>query len=220
MSRILFADVSPESHAAGQELVRNGHTVIQTTDGLAALRLARQEQPDLIVLDIALPNLDGLTLCRILRRERDVPIIILTGRRESADVLVALDNGAEDCLVKPLAPGELPVRLQAILKRRGQAQQVKLQSGDLTLDLTARRAFRRDTALALSRKEFDLLAQFIQNTGAVLRRESLISQIWGDTPRTRTLDTHVYWLREKIEDNPARPCRIRTVRGVGYRFDG
>lgn len=201
------------------DLIRSGYAIIQTGDGIEALRLARAEQPDLIVLDIALPNLDGLTLCHTLHSEQDAPIVILTSRRDSTDVIAALDNGAEDCLTKPFAPGEFPARLQAVLKRRGKTLAPKLQAGDLTLDLVSRRAFCRDMLLNLSRKEFDLLAEFVRHPGAVLRREALISRVWGESPKTRTLDTHIYWLREKIEENPTRPQRIRTIRGIGYRFD-
>ncbi len=219
--KVLLAEGNSESsRAIATELARNGYEVVETGDGLEALKLVRGQTPELALLDITLPGLDGLTLCRILRAEFSIPILLLTSRRDSVDLIGALDCGAEDCLVKPFAPGELAARLQVVLKRRGKMLIPKLQAGDLTLDLMARRAFRRDSVLDLSRKEFDLLAEFIQHPGTVLRRETLITRIWGDTPKTRTLDTHVYWLREKIEDNPTHPQRILTVRGIGYRFDG
>ncbi len=221
MNRILLADEEHETASAlVTELTHNGYSVIRAQDGEQALRIAQEERPNLVVLDIALPGLDGLTLCRILRAELNAPIFILTSRRLGAEITAAFESGADDCLVKPLAPGELSTRLQAFLRRKGQVPVPKLQAGDLLLDLSARRAFRRERILDLSRKEFDLLAEFLLHPGTVLGREVLLSRVWGERPKTRTLDSHIYRLREKIEENPSQPKRIRTIRGLGYRFDG
>jgi DNA-binding response OmpR family regulator len=201
-------------------LAREGYQVIETGDGISALDLARQERPEVVVLDIMLPGLDGLTVCRALRHEMDVPIVLLTARSGEVDRIVGLDAGADDYVVKPFSFGELSARLRAVLRRTRSAPMTKLQSGDLTLDLLAHQAARGNQALNLTPKEFDLLTELIRHKGAVLTRDLLLQRVWGfDTQvDTRTVDVHVRWLREKIEVDPAQPQRIETVRGIGYRF--
>ncbi len=203
-------------------LTREGYEVLRAADGITALNVAREEQPDLILLDIMLPGLDGLTVCRTLRRETRAPIVLLTARSGEVDRIVGLDSGADDYIVKPFSLGELYARLRAVLRRGRQEPETKLQSGDLTLDLVSHRAFRGAETLDLTPKEFDLLAELMRHKDAVLTRDLLLQRVWsfdfaGDS---RTVDVHIRWLREKVEDDPANPQRIETVRGIGYRFSG
>jgi len=205
-------------------LAQEDYSVVQTADGQEALTLAREHAPDLIVLDVMLPTLDGLSVCRILRNESDVPIIMLTARGNEMDRIVGLEIGADDYIVKPFSLGEFLARVRAILRRAPSAHTVvdRLESGDLTLDLIARRATRGGEELRVTHKEFDLLATLMRNQGAVLSRDLLLERVWGYdySGQTKTVDVHVRWLREKIEDDPSHPLRIVTVRGVGYRFEG
>lgn len=203
-------------------LTREGYQVIEASTGVAALNLAREHKPDLVLLDIMLPELDGLTVCRTLRREMEAPIILLTARSGEVDRIVGLDSGADDYMVKPFSIGELLARLRAVLRRGRQAALTRLESGDLVLDLVGHRATRANQPLNLSPKEFDLLAELMRHKGAVLTRDLLLQRVWGFdfAGDTRTVDVHVRWLREKIETDPANPQRIETVRGLGYRFEG
>ncbi len=203
-------------------LTREGYDVISASDGVTALDLARQEKPDLILLDVMLPGLDGLTVCRTLRRETDAPIVLLTARSSEVDRIVGLDTGADDYIVKPFSLGELMARLRAVMRRGQHRVETKLQSGDLVLDLVGHRAMRNGKNLNLPPKEFDLLAELIRHKGAVLTRDLLLQRVWGFdfAGDSRTVDVHIRWLREKIEDDPANPQRIETVRGLGYRFSG
>jgi DNA-binding response OmpR family regulator len=203
-------------------LKSEGYELIQAGDGITALNLAREHQPDLILLDISLPELDGLTVCRTLRREMNVIIVLLTARGGEMDRIIGLDIGADDYITKPFSLGELLARLRAILRRGQREVNVQLKSGDLTLDLVGRRAFRGDQVLNLSPREYELLAELIRHKGAVLTRDLLLQRVWGFdfSGDTRTVDVHIRWLREKIEEDPAQPKRIETVRGLGYRFEG
>ncbi len=203
-------------------LAREDYEVIQAGDGVTALDLARQHKPDLVLLDIMLPGLDGLSVCRALRHESAVPIVLLTARTGEVDRIVGLDSGADDYIVKPFSLGELLARLRAVMRRGRSSEETRLQSGDLTLELISHRARRGDKNLELAPKEFDLLAELIRHKGAVLTRDLLLQRVWGfDYPGdTRTVDVHIRWLREKIEEDPAAPKRIETVRGIGYRFAG
>lgn len=203
-------------------LTREGYEVIRADDGVTALDLARQHNPDLIVLDVMLPGLDGLTVCRTLRRETDAPIVLLTARSSEVDRIVGLDTGADDYIIKPFSLGELLARLRAVMRRGQHRTETKLQSGDLILDLVGHRAVRNGKSLNLPPKEFDLLAELIRHKGAVLTRDLLLQRVWGFdfAGDSRTVDVHIRWLREKIEDDPANPTRIETVRGLGYRFSG
>lgn len=205
-----------------EQLRREGFEVLATGDGGEALELARAAAPDLIVLDVMLPTLDGLSVCRILRKESDVPILMLTARSGPVDRIIGLETGADDYVVKPFHTGELIARIRALLRRARGRPATRLTAGDLTVDLLARKAYRGEQELRLTMKEFDLLATLIQNRGRVLSRAFLLERVWGvERPvDTRTVDTHIRWLREKIEEDPAHPQRIVTVRGIGYRFDG
>jgi DNA-binding response OmpR family regulator len=205
-------------------LAKEGHEVTQSADGAEALELAREDKFDLIVLDIMLPGLDGLSFCRILRKEQATPIIMLTARGGEVDRIIGLESGADDYIVKPFSLGEFLARVRAVLRRAPSLalRSDRLESGDLSLDLAARRVSLARREVKLSHKEFDLLAALVRNKGAVLSRDLLLEQVWGldHIGDDRTVDVHVRWLREKIEATPSEPQRIVTVRGVGYRFEG
>ena len=205
-------------------LSKEDYTVVETGDGAEALNLAREPPPDLIVLDVMLPSLDGLTVCRMIRSESDVPIIMLTARGSEVDRIVGLEIGADDYIVKPFSLGEFLARVRAMLRRAPASRTVvdQLESGDLKLDLIARRATQGGVELRMTHKEFDLLAALMRNKGAVLSRDLLLERVWGYDygGQSKTVDVHVRWLREKIEADPSNPQRIVTVRGIGYRFEG
>jgi DNA-binding response OmpR family regulator len=204
-------------------LKREGYEVSTATDGKMALEVARDEQPDLIILDIMLPLLDGLSVCRALRKEMVVPIIILTARVGEVDKIVGLESGADDYITKPFSLGEFLARVRAVLRRAPSRVEVKeLRSGELVVDLPRRRAYLGDKEVLLSPKEFDLLAELMRHRGLVLSRDLLLERVWGYDyyGDTRTVDVHIRWLREKIERDPSHPEMIQTVRGVGYRFEG
>ena len=222
MSKILIVEDEPiVLDSLAQHLIGEGYDVVTTLRGDTALEMARHEKPDLILLDVMLPGMDGLSICRILRRESDVAIILLTARGSDVDRVIGLDNGADDYVVKPFSLPELMARVRAALRRSPQRKGSKLQAGELLVDLIARRAFLSALEIKLSHKEFELLTTLLRNKGAVLTREYLITQVWGYdfNGDPRTVDVHVRWLREKIEKDPAKPERLQTVRGVGYRID-
>ncbi len=202
-------------------LRREGYEVTTTGDGGEALDLARETEFDLIVLDVMLPTLDGLSIVRILRKDQRTPIILLTARSGEVDRILGLETGADDYVVKPFSLGELLARVRAVLRRSASEPIARLEAGDLSLDLIGRKAYRGDVELRLRYKEFDLLAALMRHTGTALSREQLLQQVWGyDYPGdTRTVDVHIRWLREKIEEDAADPKRIVTVRGIGYRFE-
>lgn len=224
MSKILVVeDDTTVRETLALNLGQEGYAVATAEDGEAGLSLARSESPDLVVLDVMLPKLDGLTVCRILRRESDVPIILLTARGTETDKIIGLETGADDYIVKPFSLGEFLARVRAALRRgHSEAPPAELQAGDLQLHLVSRRASAAGEPLQLAPREFELLATLMRNKGAVLTRELLLARVWGeDYPGdSRTVDVHVRWLREKIEVDPSDPKRIVTVRGVGYRFEG
>lgn len=201
----------------------SGYEVVTAADGAAALDVARAQSPDLVILDLMLPELDGLTVCRSLRQAYDTPILILTARTGELDKIIGLESGADDYLTKPFSLGELQARIRALLRRAGPRRiSDEIRSGDLLLNLVSRRAFVGDRELVLSPKEFSLLAELMRHQGAVLSRDLLLTRVWGYDyyGDSRTVDVHVRWLREKIEVDPSQPARISTVRGIGYRFEG
>jgi len=204
-----------------RHLESEGYIVVAAGAGDEGLELARREQPDIAVLDVMLPGLDGLSLCRILRRESDMSIILLTARAGEIDRVIGLDNGADDYVVKPFSLPELTARIRAALRRTPKRAETVLRAGDVQIDLVSRRVFLNDREIKLSHKEFELLATLMRNKGAVLSREFLITHVWGFDfdGDVRTVDVHVRWLREKIEKDPSRPDRLQTVRGAGYRID-
>jgi DNA-binding response OmpR family regulator len=209
------------------KLQDDGFKVVTATDGEDGLDKIRSEHPDLIILDIMLPRLDGLSICRIVRHDTTlahIPIIMLTARGTEVDKIVGLESGADDYIVKPFSLGEFLARVRAVMRRAPgrPVPQDELVSNNLRLSLTGRRFFKEDDEIKLSNKEFDLLAELMRNKGAVLSRDLILTKVWGYDyfVDKRTVDVHVRWLREKIEDDPSNPSRIVTVRGVGYRFEG
>jgi len=223
ISILIVEDGETLQETLAYNLDREGYTVATATDGPGGLELARSQKPDLVVLDVMLPELDGLSVCRILRREMDVPIIMLTARSSEVDKIIGLDSGADDYITKPFALGEFLARVRAALRRKPKpATPDRLEGGDLSVDLVGRKAYKGQAELNLSHKEFDLLAELMRNEGLVLSRDLLLTKVWGYDyiGESRTVDVHVRWLREKIEDNPSKPTRITTVRSVGYRFEG
>ena len=225
MTAILIVEDDPTvRETLALNLRAEGYEVAAAEDGEAGLKAARDGSHDLVVLDVMLPRLDGLTVCRILRRESDVPIILLTARGTEADKIIGLETGADDYIVKPFSLGEFLARVRAALRRGRGPRDVsaELVSGDLRLNLVARRVYRGSQEILLAPREFDLLAMLLRNRGAVLTRELLLARVWGEgfEGDTRTVDVHIRWLRQKIEVDPSEPQRIATVRGVGYRFEG
>ncbi len=205
-------------------LEREGYTVLHAADGVLALEIARREQPDILVLDIMLPRLDGFSVCRMLRKESAVPVIMLTARQDEYDRIAGLEMGADDYLPKPFSMGELHARIRAILRRSDRTQGIDrdiMQLGSIKLDAGSRRIWRDNHEVQLSQKEFDLLACLMRNRGLALSRDVLLERVWGMdyVGDGRTVDVHVRWLREKIEADPSAPEYLQTVRGIGYRFD-
>jgi DNA-binding response OmpR family regulator len=202
-------------------LQSEGYDVITCMRGDEAIQLVRREQPELCLIDVMLPGLDGLSVCRIIRRESDVAVILLTARASEVDRVIGLDNGADDYVVKPFSLSELTARIRAALRRSPRRMGSKLTVGEITVDLVSRRVYRAGNEVKLSHKEFELLTTLLRNKGAVLSREYLITQVWGleFDGDIRTVDVHMRWLREKLEIDPSRPVHLQTVRGVGYRVD-
>jgi DNA-binding response OmpR family regulator len=205
-------------------LEREGYTVLHAADGMLALEIARREQPDILVLDIMLPRVDGFSVCRMLRKESSIPVIMLTARQDEYDRIAGLEMGADDYLPKPFSMGELHARIRAILRRTDRSQggdRDVMQLGQIKLDAGSRRIWRDNHEVQLSQKEFDLLACLMRNRGLALSRDILLERVWGMdyVGDGRTVDVHVRWLREKIEADPSAPEYLQTVRGIGYRFD-
>ncbi len=221
---VLLVDDEPTLVATLKyNLEREGYRVVTAADGEQALTAARAERPELIILDLMLPVMDGLEVCRILRRETSQPILMLTARGEEVDKVVGLELGADDYVTKPFGMRELLARVRALLRRTGASEPDEgLVSGDLTFDLKRREVLRDGKVLDLKPKEIDLLLYFARNRGRAFSREQLLREVWGYDfyGDSRTVDVHVSWLRQKIEAEPHRPARLVTVRGVGYRFEG
>jgi DNA-binding response OmpR family regulator len=210
------------------KLRAEGFDTLTAMDGETGLNMIRSEMPDLIVLDIMLPGLDGLSICRMVRHDSKtahIPIIMLTARGTEVDKIVGLESGADDYVVKPFGLGEFLARVRALMRRvqeRPAVQGDQITSDNLRVDLLGRRVFKDDEEIKLSNKEFDLLTELMQNKNAVLSRDLMLTKVWGYDyfVDKRTVDVHIRWLREKIEEDPSNPKRIVTVRGVGYRFEG
>ena len=225
MSNILLVEDDPTlSETLRYNLEREGYSVLTAGDGVQALEFARRERPDLLILDVMLPRLDGFSVCRILRQESDVPILMLTARQDEVDRIAGLELGADDYVAKPFSLGELLARVRAIMRRSDRqpaGSREVLDAGMLRIDTGSRRAWRDGSELTLSQKEFDLLTCLIRNRGMALSRDVLLERVWGYDflGDSRTVDVHIRWLREKVEQDPGRPTYIQTVRGVGYRFE-
>ena len=215
-------------------LKKDGFTVESVGDGRSALDSARKLKPDLILLDIMLPELDGFEVARILRKEMTTPILMLTARDDEIDRVVGLEMGADDYLTKPFSMRELMARVKAQLRRSrilreelakvepAQKQQEKLKFGSLVINLTRREVTLDDQAIQLKPQEYELLVFFAEHKGQMLSREFILERVWGwdFIGDSRTVDVHVRWLRQKIEEDASEPKRIVTVRGGGYRFEG
>lgn len=219
-------------------LRRQGYEVVSAGDGPTALEVARRERPDLMILDLMLPGLDGLEVCRILRQETSSPILMLTAKADEVDKVVGLEVGADDYITKPFSMRELLARVKAALRRVRLLQEeattdrtgtmsglqgpVRMAFGDLTIDLGRAEVQLQGKPLRLTPKEYELLVFLARHRGMVLSRDLILQRVWGwdYVGGSRTVDVHVRWLREKIEPDPAHPARIVTVRGMGYRFEG
>ena len=206
-------------------LERDGYRVLTALDGAAGLALARSERPDVLLLDLMLPGMSGIEICRALRKESALPILMLTARTEETDRVVGLELGADDYVSKPFSMRELLARVRALLRRSElrQAEDPETETvGDIVLDVRSRRVTRSGRELALRPKEYDLLLYFLRNRGRAFTREQLLDQVWGYgfVGDTRTVDVHVRWLRQKIEETPSKPVHLITIRGVGYRLEG
>ncbi len=222
-------------------LEQAGYQVTTAADGASALLAAQRETPDLIILDIMLPEMDGLEVCRQLRRESNTattPIMMLTAKGDEIDKVVGLEVGADDYVTKPFGRRELLARVRALLRRSEYVTPAEVErnaqddsnkvprasrelvAGQLRIDLAGRRVNCRGLELELQPKQFELLTYFVRNRGTVLTRDQLLHNVWGYdyVGDTRTVDVHVRWLREKVEEDPANPHLIQTVRGVGYCF--
>lgn len=222
---LVVEDEDSISQPFAEALRRAGFEPLVTRTAAGALELAGEAEPDLVMLDLTLPDGDGRDVCRELRRRSDVPIVMLTARGTEMDRIVGLELGADDYVVKPFSAREVISRIRAVLRRSAPrdgagAEERALRVGDLELDPAARVARLRGEELDLSRKEFDLLAELMRNAGRVVKREDLMSKVWDVNwfGSTKTLDVHIGWLRRKLGDDPNRPTYIGTVRGVGFRF--
>jgi two-component system OmpR family response regulator len=208
-------------------LRKEGYDVVTAADGAEALEKARHDKPSLLILDVMLPKLSGLEVCRILRSEMPVPILMLTAKADETDKIVGLSIGADDYMTKPFSIRELLARIAAMLRRVKMMQQPEdkdtvLKYHYIEIDPASHTAKIRDKAVDLNPKEFDLLALFVKNRGLVLSREQILQKVWGYdyAGDTRTVDVHVRWLREKIEEDPQKPELLLTVRGSGYKLEG
>jgi DNA-binding response OmpR family regulator len=231
--KILVVEDEPSlQETLAYNLARQGYQVERAGDGQAALVAARRFSPDLVILDVMLPILDGFEVCRILRKEMNTPIIMLTARDDEIDRVIGLEMGADDYMTKPFSMREFLARVKAQLRRvrliredidsEAQASKEILHFGNVTLDLARREILLDNQPLSLKPKEFDLLLFLARHRGQALSRDLILERVWGweFSGGSRTVDVHVRWLREKIEPDPAHPARIITVRGAGYRFEG
>ena len=217
---LVVEDEKSISEPLAEGLRREGFDT-EVAPTLESARQGWRRSPDLILLDVMLPDGDGRDLAREIRRESDVPIIMLTARGEEIDRVVGLELGADDYVVKPFSLRELTARIRAILRRgRSSEPRTPIQIGEIRLDPASRTVTKDDQPVELAAKEFDLLQMLMASAGQVLRREQIMDEVWDPHwfGPTKTLDVHVSWLRKKIEDDPADPRYITTVRGVGFRF--
>ncbi|GGJ16317.1 response regulator transcription factor [Streptomyces brasiliensis] len=221
-ARVLVVDDDPTvAEVVAGYLDRAGYVVDRAEDGPAALARATAHWPDLVVLDLMLPGMDGLEVCRRMRGRAPVPVIMLTARGDEDDRILGLEVGADDYVTKPFSPRELVLRVESVLRRtRPRSDTGQLAAAGLSVDPAARRALKNGYELALTIREFDLLAFFLRHPGRVFSRQDLMKEVWGwDFGDLSTVTVHVRRLRGKVEDDPARPRLIQTVWGVGYRFE-
>jgi DNA-binding response OmpR family regulator len=224
MTTVLVVDDEPiVRDVVVRYLRRDGFTTLEASDGDSARRLIETGEPELVVLDVMLPGVDGLELCRWIRGRSDLPVIMLTARGEEADRIVGLELGADDYVTKPFSPRELASRVRTVLRRtaRAAAAPERLAFDDVALDGTSREVTKADAPVTLTAREFDLLWFFASHPRQVFSRDQLMDRVWGYAAAldTGTVTVHIRRLREKIETDPARPRYLQTVWGVGYRFD-
>ena len=229
---LVVEDDAAIREALSYSLNREGYEVEAVGDGVQAIQTARSSKPDLIVLDLMLPELDGFDVTRTLRKESSVPILMLTARDDEIDRVLGLELGADDYLTKPFSMRELVARVKAMLRRAQMAKEdadrakkqgdSPLTAGNLQIDLLRHEVKLDNHEISLKPKEFELLLFLMRNQGQVFSRDQLLEQVWGweFLGGSRTVDVHVRWLRSKIEKEPEQPTRIITVRSVGYRFEG
>jgi DNA-binding response OmpR family regulator len=231
---LVVEDEIPLQETLVYNLEKQGYVVASASNGKIAIDKARSFQPDLILLDVMLPVMDGFEVCRVIRQEMNTPIIMLTARAEEIDRVVGLEVGADDYLSKPFSMRELLARVKALLRRvrlitetmsRVQSEDTgknEILSGNLRIDQNRHEVFLEDHILDLAPKEYDLLLYFIDHKRYILTRNQILEKVWGweYSGDSRTVDVHVSWLRDKIEKDPETPLRIITVRGSGYRFEG
>jgi DNA-binding response OmpR family regulator len=224
--RVLLIEGEPELLGSLTRFLESeGYTVATAADGVLGLNLVRRWQPDLIILDAELAGIDGITLCGAIRSQADTPLILLTSGRDELQQVIGLDRGADLCMVKPIALGELRARIRALLRRATSLAALRghpLVVGDVRVDVQVRRAWLGEQELQLTPKEFELLAYLMRHRGMALSRDQLLKDVWGGrvAPSSQTLDVHIRWLRQKVEPDPNQPVYIRTVRMIGYRFEG
>ncbi len=224
MSRVLVVDDDPGIvKVVRAYLEQAGFDVLVASDGKKALHIARHDKPDLVVLDLMLPEMDGWDVCRALRKESDVPIIMLTARVEETDKLVGLELGADDYVTKPFSPRELAARVRSVLRRSGAmpAEPERMSLRGVTIDLSRHQVVVQGEPVDLTPTEFGLLAALMQDPGRAFTRSQLLESVQGYAydGYERTIDVHVKNLRQKIEENPRSPQRIKTVYGIGYKFE-
>ncbi|GAB3232148.1 response regulator transcription factor [Glycomyces halotolerans] len=220
--RVLVVDDDPAlADVVARYLRREGYEVDYASDGASGLRRALSTRPDLVVLDLMMPGMDGFEVCRRLRQATAVPVVMLTALGEENDRISGLDLGADDYVTKPFSPRELAARVRAVLRRSANGSSpASLTGGGIEVDTRAHEARRDGELLALTGKEFDLLACFLAHQGRAFRREELLEKVWGwRIGDTSTVTVHVRRLREKIEDDASAPRHLKTVRGIGYRWE-
>ena len=225
MKVLVVDDELPIVEAVAYNLKKEGYSVTTATDAEQCMEAVRRDAPSLILLDVMLPSASGFDVCRMLRKQSDVPIIMLTARAEETDRVVGLEIGADDYVTKPFNMRELMARVKSVLRRTSPQEppsQATLKAGNLMIDPNRYEVRIEDRPLTLSPKEFELLRFLVTHPGQVFTRNVLLDRVWGSEAyvEERTVDVHIRWLREKIENNPSHPLRLMTIRGVGYKFNG
>jgi phosphate regulon transcriptional regulator PhoB len=227
MKVLVVDDEMPIVEAVSYNLKKEGFSVVTAADAEQCLEAARRDSPDLVLLDVMLPSASGFDVCRLLRKQNNIPIIMLTARADETDRVVGLELGADDYVTKPFNMRELMARVKSVLRRTASqdaqtSSQVPLQSGNLQIDPARHEVRVNDNIITVSPKEFELLRFLVTHPGQVFTRQVLLDRVWGAEAyvEERTVDVHIRWLREKIEANPSQPTRLLTIRGVGYKFNG
>lgn len=206
-------------------LHEEGYRVTRSSDSISGLNALRHTMPDLVMLEVDLPGIDGITLCGTIHKQMKTPIILFTEPGNEIQQVIGFDHGADLCMAKPISTGELRARIRSLLRRAEGVATPRIQSiavGKLRVDVHTRRAWLGEDEVQLTPKEFDLLAYLMQNRGIVLPRDQLLKDVWGGrvASTSQTLDVHIRWLRQKVEPDPGKPVYIQTVRMIGYRFEG